>query len=32
MNAQEYAALVNEAYTNDGLDAPYNTTQLGGNR
>ena len=29
MNAQEYAALVNEAYTNDGLDAPYNTTQLG---
>ena len=29
MNAQEYAALVNEAYTNDGLDAPYNSTQLG---
>lgn len=28
MNAQEYAALVNEAYTNDGLDAPYNAMQL----
>lgn len=28
MNAQEYAALVNEAYTNDGLEAPYNAMQL----
>lgn len=28
MNAQEYAALINEAYTNDGLSPYYNDTQL----
>ncbi|WP_280745213.1 MULTISPECIES: TonB-dependent receptor [unclassified Parabacteroides] len=28
MNAQEYAALINEAYTNDGLSPYYNATQL----
>jgi TonB-dependent SusC/RagA subfamily outer membrane receptor len=28
MNAQEYAALINEAYTNDGLTPYYNDTQL----
>jgi len=28
MGAQEYAALVNEAYTNDKLTAPYDATRL----
>ena len=28
MGAQEYAALVNEAYTNDKLNAPYNAAKL----
>ena len=28
MGAQEYAALVNEAYTNDKLTAPYDATKL----
>jgi len=28
MDAQNYAALVNEAYTNDKLTAPYDATQL----
>jgi TonB-linked SusC/RagA family outer membrane protein len=28
MNAQEYAALINEAYTNDGLPAKYTGTEL----
>lgn len=28
MDAQEYVSLINEAYLNDGLTAPYNATKL----